>query len=78
MVDPESGAVLAGRDGPPGNGSLATTRWRPGWRVLDEYQIDLPADLAPGDYLLRTGLYQPDGVQLLPGGVDLGMVSIEP
>jgi hypothetical protein len=78
LVDPASDALMAGRDGPPGNGSLPTTRWQPGWRVLDEYQIALPADLPPGEYLMRAGLYQPDGTQLLPGGVVLGNVTVQP
>lgn len=51
---------VAGQDGRPGGGSLPTTRWQSGWRVLDEYQIALPADIAPGTYTLAAGLYQPD------------------
>ncbi len=78
LVDPATGAVVAGKDAPPGNGSLPTTRWQTGWRILDEYQIDLPADLAPGDYLLRFGLYQADGEQMPPEGMDLGTVTLEP
>ncbi len=71
-------AVLAGRDAPPGAGSLPTSRWQPGWLIIDEYQIDLPADLAPGVYGLEVGLYQADGEQLLaPGaGVFLGTVEL--
>lgn len=71
--------VVAGHDSPPGNGSLPTSRWQPGWRILDEYQIALPADLVPGDYELAIGLYQPGGAQLptMAGGVGLGKIHIE-
>ncbi len=72
------GERVAGQDGQPGAGSLPMTRWRAGWRILDEYQIALPADLAPGTYELWTGLYQPSGEQLPASGegVRLGRVEI--
>ncbi len=56
--------MLAGHDSRPGNGSLITAEWQAGWRVLDEYQIQLPADLPSGEYGLRIGLYQDDGSAL--------------
>jgi hypothetical protein len=70
--------VVAGKDARPGNGSLSTVRWQAGWRILDEYQIDLPSELSPGDFLLRVGLYDAEGVQLPPGGVELGTVTLAP
>ena len=60
-------AVLAGSDGRPGGGSLPTDRWQAGWRVIDEYQVALPADLPPGDYGLEVGLYDADGEKLRVG-----------
>lgn len=71
--------VVAGHDSRPGNGSLPTTRWQTGWRILDEYQITLPNELAPGDYAIAIGLYQPSGERLpaTDGGVGLGNVHIE-
>lgn len=70
---------VAGSDGPPGGGSLRTSRWQPGWRVLDEYQIQLPGDLAPGTYTLAAGLYRADGARLPADGpgILLGDVVIE-
>jgi hypothetical protein len=58
---------------------LPTPRWQAGWQILDEYQLALPADLAPGSYQLAVGLYQPTGEQLpaTPGGLPLGDVEIE-
>jgi hypothetical protein len=72
-------SVVAGYDSRPGAGSLPTTRWQAGWRVLDEYQMMLPAELAPGVYHLEVGLYQANGAHL-PAGVDgvrLGEVTLE-
>lgn len=70
---------VAGHDGKPGGGSLATLRWQPGWRVLDEHQIPLPPELPPGAYWLATGFYTPDGAKLPAGGqgIVLGEVVIE-
>jgi len=48
--------LVAGKDNPPGENSLLTTRWQPGWHILDEYQIQLPSDLASGEYNLEIGL----------------------
>ena len=70
---------ITGHDSRPGEGSLPTPRWQAGWQILDEYQLALPADLAPGNYLLAVGMYQPNGEQLpaTPGGLPLGEVEIE-
>lgn len=65
--------VVAGHDSRPGSGSLPTVRWQPGWRVLDEYQIALPADLPPGEYGLRVGLYLADGSRLPATGPGIAL-----
>jgi hypothetical protein len=70
---------VAGRDGPPGAGSLPTTRWQAGWRVMDEYQMAVPADLPAGTYMLAAGLYRPEDGRRLPAtdvGIELGEVQI--
>ncbi|NJN81101.1 MAG: hypothetical protein HC802_01640 [Caldilineaceae bacterium] len=79
LVDLESGELLAGFDAPAGNGSLTTDRWLPGWRIIDEYEIALPADLPPGDYGLEVGFYLPTGERLPEGGIGLklGTVRVE-
>lgn len=71
--------VLAGVDSRPGAGSLPTTRWQPGWRILDEYQIPLPDGLPPGDYALRVGLYAADGARMPADGpgYEIGEVRLE-
>jgi len=77
VVD-SGGARVAGFDSRPGRGSLPTTKWQPGLRILDEYEIPLPAELAPGRYGLRSGLYRADGARLpaVGPGVELGEVQI--
>ena len=74
VIDPADGSVVAGRDSQPGNGSLPTDHWQSGWRLLDEYQIQLPADLPSGEYGLRVGLYRNNGSTLPDDGlgIDLG------
>ena len=71
--------LVAGKDNPPGENSLPTTRWQPGWRILDEYQIQLPSDLASGEYSLEIGLYQASGAHLPNDatGVPLGNLVVE-
>ncbi|GIV76046.1 MAG: hypothetical protein KatS3mg050_0440 [Litorilinea sp.] len=79
VVNLADGTVVAGHDSRPGAGSLPTVRWQRGWRILDEYQIPLPADLPAGDYGLRIGLYRPTGDRLPAEGAGafLGTVSVE-
>ncbi len=71
--------LWAGYDSPPGGGSLPTSRWQPGWRIVDEVPITLPADLPPGPYTLEVGLYQPAGVRLPvdSSGIPLGTVEVQ-
>jgi hypothetical protein len=85
LLDPAQAdaAPLAGKDDLPGGGSLPTSRWQAGWRILDEYQIPLPAELPPGEYALAAGLYSADGARApaegpIPlGPISLGTVTIE-
>lgn len=52
------GAVRAQHDGEPVGGFTPTTRWQPNELILDRHLITLPADLPPGLYELRAGMYQ--------------------
>ncbi|MEM7536195.1 MAG: hypothetical protein AAF639_28690 [Chloroflexota bacterium] len=69
--------VVAGHDSPPGAGSLPTTHWQANWRVLDEYEIHLPAELEYGVYGLEVGLYKADGTQLPASGDGVFLGNIE-
>lgn len=60
------GAVRAQHDGEPVGGFTPTTRWRPNELILDRHAITLPADLPPGAYELRAGMYQLQPLRNLP------------
>lgn len=70
--------LWVGKDSPPGNASLPTSRWQPGWRIIDEYALPLPADLPAGSYDIEIGMYQADGQRLPASGeaIRLGALQI--
>jgi hypothetical protein len=49
------GSIVAQVDGPPMDGLLPTTRWRPG--VTVPVELHLPQGLKAGSYSLQTGAY---------------------
>jgi hypothetical protein len=61
-----NGLPIAQQDREPLNGTYPTTRWQPGERVADPYAIALPADLAPGEYVVEVGLYRISDLTRLP------------
>ena len=61
-----AGNVVAQGDAPPRAGRYPTHWWEPGEVIADQHVIPLPADLPPGDYRVRTGLYRPDTGERLP------------
>lgn len=76
------GNIAAQHDGVPARGKQPVTGWAAGEYITDPVEITLPADLAPGAYTVRLGLYlPPDGprLPLITGGdsVTLGTVTVE-
>ena len=67
-----AGKRRAQRDTGPRNGTSPTSQWRAGEVVVDEAGLDLPADLPPGQYMVRVGLYVQQNGQALPGPVVSG------
>ena len=61
-----NGQLIANHDGPPANGRFPTQAWQPGMTIPDTHSIPLPADLPPGQYELRAGLYYPETGTRLP------------
>lgn len=53
-------------DGPPAGGTRPTEVWRSGEVVLDQHQLTVPSDLAPGDYTLAIGMYRWPSLERLP------------
>ncbi|MCU0500589.1 MAG: glycosyltransferase family 39 protein [Anaerolineae bacterium] len=69
---PDGSTVWAGLDGQPGQGSAPTRTWMPGDLILDEYQIQLPAEMPAGQYQIEVGLYDPK-----TGGIRAKMLAPE-
>jgi len=84
-VKPDGSIVWAGLDAAPGQGSAPTHAWVAGDLILDEYQIQLPGEMPPGDYQLEVGLYWPQAADRRlelrqPAGQDhliVGMVRVQ-
>jgi hypothetical protein len=60
-----SGELVAQRDGPPVYGVRPTPGWRAGEVIEDSYDIFLDGDLAPGEYELSVGMYDPETMERL-------------
>lgn len=79
-LDNAAGKLVAQHDGVPDAGLQPTPTWRPGEVVNDRHGFIVPANLAPGAYLLHAGIYQVNGARLaLPDGqnqITLGTVQV--
>ena len=60
------GERIAQFDGPPLAGLQSTGQWHTNALYIDRRQLNLPAGLAPGMYLLRVGLYSFANGERLP------------
>lgn len=71
------GQIVAQHDGPLATVFTPASRWLPGEFLVGEARIALPADLPPGRYDLRIGLYPPGAPDqpLTPAGSDLPFVQ---
>ena len=58
------GVNVTQKDQQPVAGFAPTRLWEPGLRYQDGYQLPLPADLPPGAYSVRVGLYTSAGGRL--------------
>jgi hypothetical protein len=65
-----AGRFVAGHDYTPLGGSTPTylwfPKWLPGQTYLDPYRFVVPANLAPGDYVLEVGMYGMTSLRRLP------------
>ncbi|MGQ9926935.1 MAG: phospholipid carrier-dependent glycosyltransferase [Chloroflexaceae bacterium] len=59
LVD-AAGTIVARSDSMPRGGTLPFPLWTPGDWVRDTHTLPLPAELLPGDYRLRVGLFSPE------------------
>ncbi len=59
LTRPNDPTVLAQTDGRPMEGGQPTSRWtKPHVLLHDDRTLPLPADLAPGEYVVRVGVYE--------------------
>lgn len=74
-------APVAQSDAVPANWRRPTTGWVFGEYIADPHVLSIPADVAPGDYVLLAGLYDPDGARLTThgeaGGSPLAIITIQ-
>ncbi|WP_119065379.1 glycosyltransferase family 39 protein [Aggregatilinea lenta] len=64
LIGPSTALSLAGS--PPRDGAYPTWAWSPGEKIVDTWQIELPADLPPGSYEVRIGFFDAMLNQRLP------------
>ena len=70
LID-SSGRVIADADNAPSSGLFPTDRWTVGEIVRDQHTLQVPPDLAPGDYAIEIGMYLPStGNRLSVGDAD--------
>jgi hypothetical protein len=65
MLDAES-HIVAQHDGLPAGWSRPTSGWLPGEIIVDAHELDLKADVPPGEYALEVGLYDAETKVRLP------------
>jgi hypothetical protein len=64
-----AGRVVSQRDSTPGGGRRPTSWWAPGEALVDRYDLPL-SGVAPGEYRLEVGMYEPTNGRRLPLTVD--------
>jgi hypothetical protein len=59
------GTVLAQQDSGPQGGQHPTSRWRPGERVADQHELQIPSGTPLGQYQLQVIFYRPTDLSRL-------------
>jgi hypothetical protein len=72
-----TGELIAQADAIPVHFAYPTPAWRPGEIVSDVYDLDLPVDIPPGQYIPLLIWYNPAQNAAEVGRVELGPVSID-
>lgn len=66
------GKLVGQNDGWPSDGNYPTSAWQPGEYVAEKRLVSLPANLAPGAYTVKVGLYDSKTVERLAPSPDHG------
>lgn len=72
------GKVIAQHDETPLGDALPTSRWRPGEIYPEPVRLQLPRELAPGDYAIIVKLYNLNNGQVLGAPVRLQALGVAP
>lgn len=64
LVMTEEGQGVASTASSPANWD--THQWHAGSRFVDEHTLEVPCDIAPGEYSLLIGVYDAETIELLP------------
>ncbi|MDH4208775.1 MAG: hypothetical protein OEV76_07870, partial [Anaerolineae bacterium] len=65
LID-DNGRIWGQKDGVPAAGLVPTSGWIAGEYVVDEYDLLVDQDTSPGEYLIETGMYDPQTMLRLP------------
>jgi 4-amino-4-deoxy-L-arabinose transferase-like glycosyltransferase len=74
LLDAE-GQIVAQQDSRPVGGSRPTTDWVEGETIADNHGVFIPWGVAPGQYQLVLGMYEPNTGQRLSATADGGVVG---
>jgi hypothetical protein len=67
VLDPATGTLVVGQDGPPDYGNTPTWQWQGDMQFIrDQHILTIPDDAQPGKYVLRIGMYDADTKARLP------------
>ena len=58
LLSGADGRMVAQQDNPPVQGKKPTSQWKLGQVIVDPYDLHIPLDTPPGEYLLEVGLYR--------------------
>jgi hypothetical protein len=72
-----SGQIVAQLDHPLGGTTFPTSAWLTGDVFFDRESVRIPANLRPGSYELRVGLYDLRTMQRLPVTADIGSAGAD-
>jgi 4-amino-4-deoxy-L-arabinose transferase-like glycosyltransferase len=61
-----AGQLVTQQDNPPVRGTRPTSTWEPGVVVVDPYDLSIPSDTPPGEYVVAVGLYHWPDLSRLP------------
>ena len=66
VAEGEFDQLVAQQDNPPVRGKRPTSAWKPGVLVVDPYDLYIPEDTPPGEYVLALGMYRWPELSRLP------------